>query len=157
MVAPRLVSVFVAELVGTFLFFFVGSGSVILGVHTGDGAGGLVTVALAHGLILAVMVSAFGAISGGHFNPAVTFGVLLIGRIDAVRAAYYVIVQLIGAVLAGLALRLVFPESSWEPVALGTPALDPSISVLSGMIIEGILTVALVLVVFGTAIDPRAP
>ena len=154
---PRLTSVLVAEAVGTFLFFFVGMGAVVLGSHTGDGGGGLVGVALAHGLALAVLVSALGPISGGHFNPAVTLGVWITGRIDATRAGLYVAAQLAGGLAAGLALRMVFPESSWEPVALGTPAIGAGISVLGAIVIEAILTIMLLLAVFGTAIDRRAP
>src|SRR5438874_12508372 len=103
-----------AEGIGTFLFFFVGAGSiVVMDYQAGNqGAGaGLLGVALAHGLVLAVLVSAFGAISGGHFNPAVTFGVWVARRIDGVRAVGYVIAQLAGGVLAGLALRGIFSES----------------------------------------------
>lgn len=154
---PRLTSVLAAEAVGTFLFFFVGAGAVVLGSHTGDGGGGLVGVALAHGLALAVLVSALGPISGGHFNPAVTLGVWITGRIDATRAGLYVLAQLAGGLAAGLALRLIFPESSWEPVALGTPAIGAGISVLGAIVIEAVLTMLLLMAVFGTAIDRRAP
>ncbi len=149
-------SVLVAEALGTFLFLFVGMGAVVLGSHTGDG-GGLVGVAFAHGLALAVLVSALGAVSGAHFNPAVTFAVWLAGRIEPARAAMYVAVQLAAAVAAALALRLVFDEASWEPVALGTPVLDPAIGPFGGMFIEAILTILLVIAVLGTAIDRRAP
>lgn len=154
---PTVASVLVAEALGTFLFFFVGMGAVVVGSHTGDGGGGLLGVALAHGLALAVLVSALGAVSGAHFNPAVTVAVLLSGRISAGLAAMYVGVQLAAAVLAGLALRLVFPEASWEPVAIGTPALGEGIGPGQGIVIEAILTVLLVIAVFGTAIDRRAP
>lgn len=154
---PRLTSVLVAEAVGTFLFFFVGIGAVILGSHTGDTSGGLVGIAFAHGLALAVVVSALGAVSGGHFNPAVTFGVWITGRIDAMRGALYVIAQLVGSVAAALVLRWVFPQTSWEPVALGTPALGSEITVASGIVIEAVLTMLLLVAVFGTAIDARAP
>ena len=154
---PRLTSVLVAEAVGTFLFLFVGIGAVILGSHTGDTSGGLLGIALAHGLALAVVVSAFGAVSGGHFNPAVTFGVWITGRIDAMRGALYVIAQLVGGVAAALVLRWVFPQTSWEPVALGTPALGSEITVASGIVIEAVLTMLLLVAVFGTAIDSRAP
>ncbi len=149
-------SVLVAEALGTFLFFFVGMGAVVLGSHTGDG-GGLLGVALAHGLALAVLVSALGAVSGAHFNPAVTFAVWLAGRIEAGRAGLYVVVQLAAAVAAGLALRFIFPEASWEPVAIGTPALGEGIGPAGGIAIEAVLTVLLVVAVFGTAIDRRAP
>jgi MIP family channel proteins len=154
---PRLTSVLVAEAIGTFLFFFVGMGAVVLGQHTGDGSGGLPGVALAHGLALAVLVSALGAISGGHFNPAVTFAVWITGRIEPVRAALYVVVQLVAAVAAAFVLRLVFPEASWDPVALGTPALGEGTDATQGIVIEAVLTMVLLVAVFGTAIDSRAP
>ncbi len=154
---PRLSSALVAEGIGTFLFFFVGAGAVVLGEHTGDTSGGLVGVALAHGLVLAVLVSAFGAVSGGHFNPAVTFAVWITGRIEPARAGMYVAAQLVGSVAAGLALRAVFPETSWEPVALGTPSVGLETTVPSAIIIEAVLTMVLLVAVFGTAIDPRAP
>jgi MIP family channel proteins len=153
----KLGAALVAEAIGTFLFFFVGAGAVVLTTHAGDGGPGLVGVALAHGLVLAVLVSTFGAISGGHFNPAVTVAVRLAGGIEWSRAAMYVVVQLLGALAAGLALRAVFPESSWEPTGIGTPALGEGISVGAGIAIEAVLTLLLVLTVFGTAIDARAP
>jgi MIP family channel proteins len=155
---PRLTTVLLAEAIGTFLFFFVGMGAVVLSGHLeGADTGGLVGVALAHGLALAVLVSALGAVSGGHFNPAVTFGVWISGRIETARAVLYVVAQLVGAVVAGLALRAVFNEASWGPVALGTPAVDPAIGVTGAIVIEAILTMLLLVAVFGTAIDPRGP
>jgi MIP family channel proteins len=157
MSSPRTTAVLVAEALGTFLFFFVGAGAVVLSVHSPDANGGLVGVALAHGLALAVLVSALGPISGGHFNPAVTFAVWITGRIEPAVAGMYVAAQLVGAVGAGFALRAVFPEASWEPVALGTPAVDPAIGVTGAIIVEAVLTVVLLIAVFGTAIDRRAP
>jgi len=156
MSSPRVASVLTAEALGTFLFFFVGMGAVVLAEHTGGG-GGLVGVALAHGLALAVLVSALGAVSGAHFNPAVTVAVLVSGRIAPALAAMYVAAQLVGALAAGLALRSIFPESSWGPVALGTPAVDPAIGVAGAIVVEAVLTVLLLIAVFGTAIDHRAP
>ena len=157
MSTPRLTAVLVAEAIGTLLFVFVGAGSVVLGAHLSDGAGGLVGVALAHGLALAVLVSALGPISGGHFNPAVTFGVWITGRINAARAGMYVLAQLAGALVGAVALRLVFNEASWGPVGIGTPAVDPAIGIGGAIVIEAILTIVLLVTVFGTAIDPRAP
>jgi MIP family channel proteins len=147
----------VAEAVGTFLFFFVGIGSVILNDHLDDGAPGVIGVALAHGLALGVLVSALGAVSGGHFNPAVTFGVWLSGRMEPARAAGYVLVQLVAGAASALALRLIFPEASWRPSAIGAPALGAGISPAAGIAIEAVLTVLLLTAVFGTAIDPRRP
>ncbi|MEK6619905.1 MAG: aquaporin, partial [Chloroflexota bacterium] len=68
-----------AEGAGTFMFVAIGAGSVVTDEAT-KGAVGLVGIALAHGLALAVAVSMFGAISGGHFNPAVTLGLAIAGK-----------------------------------------------------------------------------
>jgi len=156
MSSSRITSVLTAEALGTFLFFFVGAGAVI--VNTGAaGSTGLLGVALAHGLALAVLVSALGAVSGAHFNPAVTVAVLVSGRITAGMAGMYIVVQLAAAVAAGFALRAVFPEGAWGPVAIGTPAVHSAISIPGAIAIEAVLTVLLVIAVFGTAIDRRAP
>jgi MIP family channel proteins len=156
-VLNRLWAALVAEAVGTFLFFFIGAGAVVLATSSPDGGPGLVGIAFAHGLALAVMVSALGAISGGHFNPAVTVAVRLAGRIEWGHAVAYIVVQLAAAVAAGLALRWVLPEASWTPSGIGTPALGDGISPAAGIAIEAILTLLLVLTVFGTAVDRRAP
>ncbi|MBA3778728.1 MAG: aquaporin [Chloroflexi bacterium] len=153
-------SAFIAEALGTFLFLFVGIGSVVAGASIAAGGGdppGLLAIALAHGLALAVLVSALGALSGAHFNPAVTFAVWLSGRIPAQRAIGYVAAQLLGAVLAGLAVRITFEESAWRAAGLGTPALGGGVTPIGGIAIEAVLTVLLVVAVFGTAIDPRGP
>jgi MIP family channel proteins len=147
----------VAELVGTFLFFFVGAGSVVLTTYAGAGSPGLLGVALAHGLVLAVLVSALGFVSGAHFNPAVTFGVWISGRIESGLAVAYVIAQLIGAAAAGFALRAVFAPDVWGPTKIGTPALGAGISPGIGIGVEAVLTVVLLLAVLGTAVDERAP
>jgi aquaporin Z len=161
----RAVAPVVAELAGTFLFFFVGIGAVAtldrLGALSSlasggiDPAAGLIVVALAHGIVLAVLVSALGAISGGHFNPAVTFGVWLAGRLDWHRALAYVVAQLIGAILAAWAVHVVIPAT--VSASLGVPALGADISPVGGILVETVLTVILLIAVFGTAIDPRAP
>jgi aquaporin Z len=90
-----------AEACGTFWFFFVGAGAIING-------GALLEVSLAHGITLAVAIAVFGSISGGHFNPAVTFGLALAGKHPWARVPSYWIAQLVGGVLAGFALRYVF-------------------------------------------------
>ena len=159
MIRDRTVAALIAEAIGTFLFFFVGAGSVVLGdyltAHGGSGPG-LLGVALAHGLALAVLISALGAVSGGHFNPAVTLAVWIMGRISPIRSALYVLAQLVGALVAGLALKAVFADS-WQVSNIGTPALGPGITPFIGIVIEAVLTALLVLAVLGTAVDPRAP
>jgi len=159
MMRDRTAAALIAEAFGTFLFFFVGAGSVVLGDYLAANGGtgpGLLGVALAHGLALAVVVSALGAVSGGHFNPAVTLGVWIMGKITPTRAGLYVVAQLVGALAAGLALKAVFADD-WQASSIGTPALGAGITPAVGIGVEAILTALLVLAVIGTAVDPRAP
>jgi aquaporin Z len=162
MMRDRTAAALIAEAFGTFLFFFVGAGSIVLqeqvfpGADLAPGGSWLLNVALAHGLTLAVLVSALGAVSGGHFNPAVTLGVWIMGRITSMRAALYVVAQLVGGLAAGLALKVVFAEA-WQASNIGTPALGAGITPAVGIGVEAILTALLVLAVIGTAVDPRAP
>ena len=137
----------VAEFVGTFALIFVGVGSIVFAQSSG-----LVGVALAHGLTIAVMASAVGHISGGHFNPAVTFGFLVTRRIAPSLAGVYVVAQLAGGVLGALALRGLFPSQA--NLDAGVPVLNDAVSVGAGVGLEAILTFFLVWVIFATAADP---
>ena len=114
-------------------------------------------IALAHGLTIAVMVSATGGISGGHLNPAVTFGLLVGGQIDLKRAIAYWISQLAGATVAALLVVQMFGASGAQIVADGTPDLAGGVSMKHGIVLEAVLTFFLVFVVFGSAVDARAP
>lgn len=145
-----------AELIGTFTLVFIGAGSICMGVY--DDTLGTLGVAAAHGLALSVMISALGGISGAHFNPAVTFGFLVTGRMPASLAGMYALSQLVGAVIASFILRWVFADV-WPDVGLGTPMLNVDAGVTPGaaIVVEAILTFFLVVVVFGTAVDPRRP
>ena len=87
-----------AEFLATLALVFIGAGSVVVDAMTG-GEVGLVGVALAHGVVLSVMVTITMPISGGHVNPAVTFGLWLARKIDARRAGLYVVAQVAGAVV----------------------------------------------------------
>lgn len=144
--APALV----AEGIGTFLFFFIAAGAAL--AVTGDPAAALIVVALAHGVVLAVLVSSFGAVSGGHFNPAVTLGLWIAGKIDVVRGLSYMVVQLLGGAAAGFALAYVFGS-----VAGAVPALGAGVDVAQGIVLEAIMTMVLLFAVFGTAVDSRGP
>lgn len=147
----------IAEFIGTFALCFIGAGSICI-AQLMEGKvtnAGLVGIALAHGCVLAVMISAMGHISGGHFNPAVTVGALVGGKIKGPMAGAYVASQLIGGAVAGYFLLGVFPESVWKPVNLGTPGLGSGVSMGTGIFVELVLTFFLVLVVYGTAIDER--
>jgi aquaporin TIP len=138
-----------AEFIGAFGLTFFGVGAIMVG------SGGLLGVALAHGLAIALMVTAFGHISGGHFNPAVTFGFLVARRIEPPLAGLYWLAQLLGALVAAIGLRLVYDEATRERALLGTPALGRSTTNLAGVGVEAILTFLLVFVVFAVAVDRR--
>ena len=137
----------IAELVGTFALVFVAMGSIAF-IQSNL----LVGVALANGLTIAVMASAVGHISGGHFNPAVTLGFLVTRRIGAALAALYWLAQIAGAVLGALALRALFPSEA--NLETGVPVVNPAINDLQGVAIEALLTFFLVWVVFASAVDP---
>jgi MIP family channel proteins len=146
----------IAELVGTFLFVFIGAGSVVANTVLG-GTLGLVGIGLALGVSLACAVTMLAAVSGGHLNPAVTIALFATRRIGLVLAMLYIVAQLVGATIAGLLLRVVFPQAAWQAAHLGMTTLAPGVSFGVGVLTEVILTFFLVLAVFGTAIDGRAP
>jgi aquaporin TIP len=135
-----------AELIGTFTLIFVGMGSIVFA------SSGVIGVALAHGLAIAIMVSAVGHISGGHFNPAITLGFLVTRRIAPALAGVYWAAQLAGGILGALALRATFPSEA--NLDRGVPVLNSTIDWGSGVALEAIMTFLLVWVVFATAVDP---
>jgi MIP family channel proteins len=138
----------VAEAVGVFALCFIG----ILAI-TGSG-GDLTAVALAHGLAIAVMVAALGHVSGGHFNPAITLGLLLGRKIDLPMAGVYWVAQLLGGLLAAIVVWL---ATTRDVVAFGTPTLADDVNPIQGIVLELVATFFLVLVVYGTVVDRRAP
>jgi MIP family channel proteins len=143
-----------AEAAGTFMFFFVGAGAIIA-----TGGDNLLAIALAHGLGLSVAVSSFGGLSGGQFNPAVTFGLAIAGKHPWARVPTYWVAQAIGGLLAGFALRYAFDvdPSALSRTHVGTPGLGPNVTDLTGIVVEAILTIFLLWAVFGTAVSPLAP
>lgn len=146
---------FLAEFIGTFALVFVGSGAIMTAKLSGSPAG-LIEVAMAHGLILAVMVSALMRISG-HFNPAVTIGFLATRRIEAMMAALYIVAQLMGAVIAAYALKATFPDAVFAATRGGGQAISLDIGGGQAFMLEAIATFFLAFVVFGTAVDPKSP
>ncbi len=155
---PNLPKQCVAEFVGTFALIFVGVGAIANNSSPAAGVG-LLGVALAHGLTIAVMVSATGAISGGQLNPAVTFGLFIGGQMDAKKTIAYWIAQLAGATAAAALCCSLLGKAA---VSGGTPdiamnAQTPVVSVAQAITIEAVLTFFLVFVVYGSAVDARAP
>ena len=145
----------VAEFVATFALIFIGAGAVVLAAGTGQLD--LVGIALAHGLVLAIVVSVTGHLSGGHVNPAVTIALWSAGRVSTIRGAVYVAAQLLGAVVGALLLRYVAGSQLFDNGGGGTPALGLGVTGGRGIVIEAILTFFLVFAVFGTAVDDRGP
>jgi MIP family channel proteins len=146
---------FVAEFVGTFALVFVGSGSIIAAAASRMESA-LVAVALAHGIILAVMVSATMRISG-HFNPAVTVGFLAARRIDPLMAGVYIAAQIVGAILAAYALKMLLPDVLTEATRVGGQSIALETSAGQAIGLEAIATFFLTFVIFGTAVDPKSP
>jgi MIP family channel proteins len=154
-----------AEFVGAFTLTFAGAGAVVTftklfaaafqqGASDTASGLGLLGIAFANGLAIAVMVSAVGHISGGHFNPAITLGFFVTRRLAASLTLVYWFAQFVGAACAALLLRWFYTEQVRNLSHLGAPTLGTGISQWQGFVIEIILTFFLVWVVFATAADP---
>jgi len=141
---------YLAELIGTFALTFIGGGAIANG-----GQGALIGIALAHGLAIMTMIYAVGHISGGHFSPAVTIGLLVGGKISMSDAVAYIISQVIGATLAGFVLLSTFADTGAKTGYLGTPNFGPNVSLMIAILAEIIMTFFLVLTVWGAAVDGR--
>jgi aquaporin Z len=137
-----------AEFVGTFALLFIAAGGAAFARTPTD-------LALANGLVIAVMVSSVGFISGGHFNPAVTLGFLVTKRIAPTLAVWYWLVQFGAATVAVLLLKWVLPSGAENAGHLGVPSLGSGIGSGAAVVVEAVITFFLVWVVFATAVDPR--
>ena len=147
---------FTAEFLGTFALVFFGAGAVCADRYLQSSGGiGILGIALASGLAMAIMASALGHISGGHFNPAITIGFWVTKRVGTLEAFLYWAAQILGAIAAAFLLKTIIPEETWRAVALGTPELVRDFSRLSAMVLEAVASFFLVLVVFATAVDER--
>jgi MIP family channel proteins len=168
----RLLRPCIVELLGTFLLTFIGGGAICTDAFltlSGKPGVGLLGIAMAHGIALAIAVSAAMNISGGHINPAVTIAMLFLGKIDGKRALCYIFSQLMGAIIAGFFLTVIFGYTQVPNAAsLGTPHFAENFKALFhrdadlqltalATLVELILTFILVFAIFGTVVDPRAP
>ena len=160
---PTLMERFAAELLGTFLLVFVGAGaaaSAALLLHRTkqpSTMADVLLVALAHGLVLFIIVMIVGKVSGAHVNPAVTVGLASIGRFPWEEVIGYVVAQLIGAIAGAAAILIVFGKLAATVGHLGAPALATNTNLLQGFFIEGLGTFILVLTIVASAVDNRAP
>jgi aquaporin TIP len=144
----------VAEFVATFALVFVGAGALILNAN---GQLDLTGVALAHGLVLAIMVSITMHISGGMVNPAVAISLWVTGKLSSPRAAALIAAEVAGAVAGAFLLRFLVPTELFDSGNGGITALGDGVTAGKGILIEAVTTFFLVFAVFGTAIDDRGP
>ncbi|MEA2346212.1 MAG: aquaporin [Thermoanaerobaculia bacterium] len=159
--SSRIASKLLAEFIGTFALIFIGAGAAAV-IGEGVGLPGLVAIAFAHGLTVMAFAFAYGSVSGGHFNPCVTVGVLAAGATRAGEAAGYIVSQLIGGIVGAFLLRAVLGGAATD---LGTPALAHNLALgattltvtpWAGFVIEAVLAFFLVTVVLSTAVAGRA-
>ncbi len=144
-----------AELIATALFVFVGAGSVIVVGGPLTDTGGVVAIALAHGLVIALLVAAIARISGGHINPAVTFGAVITGRMKLSTGVLYVAAQLTGAVIGALLLEAALVGEVEGNLGAHVLNLEVLEGRGAGVLVEAVLTFVLVFAVFATAMDKR--
>ena len=133
-----------AEGLGTFALVFAGTGAIVIN----DVSGGIVThigIGLTFGLIVLAMIYAVGDVSGAHLNPAVTLGFLAARRFEGRWVVPYIISQCAGAMLASLALRLMFPTNA----TLG--ATRPAGDALQSFVLEAVLTFLLMFVILSVS------
>lgn len=135
---------YVAEILGTFAMVFCGTGAIIINQQT-NGAITHVGVAITFGLIVMAMIYALGNISGAHLNPAVTIAFTLAKKFEVKQVAPYIISQLVGALLASLVLKFLFPTNEFLGATL------PSGTALQSFILEFLLTFFLMLVIINVA------
>jgi MIP family channel proteins len=147
-----------AEFLGTFVVVFIGAGAICADryLQLQSQAGfGLIGVALAYGIGVGAMVTAFAHVSGGHLNPSITIGLWVTRRLDTLQSALYCLSQLLGGVAAAYLLAAVVPESAWAPAGLGTPDLAPDVTRWRGMVLAGLMAAIIVFVYFATVLDER--
>lgn len=149
-----------AEFVGTALLVFVGAGAFVAAVTVSHGKltyAGIGFIALAFALIVAGVIYAFGSLSGGHFNPAVTIALTLARRFAWADLAPYVLVQIAGGVLGAALIIGTFGHGAANMHTAGGTTLGPHVDYAQGVLAEGVGTYFVMLTVMALAIDRRAP
>jgi MIP family channel proteins len=145
---------FVSEFIGTFALVFVGSAAIMAAPP--NSPWGLLQIALAHGLVLAIFVTALMRISG-HFNPAITLGFVAARRIDPMMAGVYIVAQLLGAAAAAYILKNTFPDAVVLATHDGGQMISLDVTGTQAWILEAIATFFLTFAVFATAVDQKSP
>ena len=148
-----------AELIGTALLIIFGPGSVVAALTVGDTLdyAGLGVVALSFGLVVAIVIYAFGSTSGAHINPAVTVALALTRRFPWREVGPYVVAQLLGSLLGGLLVVGAFGRVAVERGSVGGVAFGEGVGYGRAILVEAVGTFLLVLAIMATAVDRRAP
>jgi len=158
-VQDRGLAAYIAELVGTFFLVFVIGSVVSLYLAAGGQAqfgSDFAVIGLVQGLVLFLLVMTLSAVSGGHFNPAVTVAAALMKRIGSVDAVVYVLAQLSGAVLGALLVKGLLNDEG-AAANYGAPDVSPLLANdFAGMVVEGLGALLLVLAYVAVAMNPRA-
>ena len=155
----RGLAAYIAELIGTLFLVFVIGVVVTLFVATNDASqtgSDFAVVGLVHAFALFLLIMAFGQVSGGHFNPAITIAAAAMRRIDPIDAVVYILAQLSGAVLGALLVKAILLDEG-RAANYGAAAISPLISgPFAGACVEALGTFLLVLAVCAVAMNPRA-
>ncbi|HET7041319.1 MAG TPA: aquaporin [Gemmatimonadales bacterium] len=152
----RLVRPLSAEFFGTFGLVFAGTAVIITDSFPGAHSG-LLGIALAHGLILALGITATMGVSGGHLNPSVTIGFLVTKRIDLRTAGSYILAQLAGGTLGAVATRFLIPNNVGRLALNGLPQINTNLELGGAIALEALMTFFLMSAVMGTIVNPKAP
>lgn len=138
-----------AEAVGTFILVFIGCGAILVNESSG-GALGHAGIAMTFGLTVMTVIFAIGHVSGAHINPAVTIALLMIKRVSLTKTLCYCVAQVLGAVLAALALK--YTVATGDNLGVTTPVG----SITQAFLMETLMTAFLVFMVVALVTDPRA-
>lgn len=136
---------YLAEVIGTFILIFCGTGSVVINQETGGAAIGHLGIAITFGLVVTAVIYTFGSLSGAHINPAVTLSFWAAGLFPRKDVLPYIVAQVVGAVLASGLLKVLFPANEF----LGGTA--PAGSAWQSFVLEVVLSFMLMLVVLFTS------
>ena len=143
---------YLAELLGTFMFMMIGYMSVPALHAAAPAAPNILVVPFSFGFGLLAAIFAFGHISGGHFNPAVTVGIVLDKRLPALEGVFYILAQIIGAIAAAVVVMLTVSQ---QAVADGITKPGAGITDISAVIIEATFTAIFLVVILVSS--KRAP
>ncbi|MDE0445540.1 MAG: aquaporin [Spirochaetaceae bacterium] len=158
---PANVRSYLGELVGTFALVFIGTGVATLqGFLPGYGDTGWLGISFAFGFTLMVLVWVIGPVSGCHINPAVTIAMLIAGKIEGGKAAVYIVVQVVGALVASLVLLVIvsgIPGYELGNNGLGANGNPRQMGAFSLLMLELVMTALFLVVILGATRDDAAP